>query len=67
MIRDMFKKTYTRIDTRYRAQKGEPSIPEGLWRNINDGEEYQGGREITVDAPLDQLPVFAKAGKQTEL
>lgn len=42
-------------------------LPEGLWRNINDGEEYQGGREITVDAPLDQLPVFAKAGKQTEL
>ena len=42
-------------------------LPEGLWRNIHDGEEYQGGREITVDAPLDQLPVFAKAGKLTEL
>ena len=42
-------------------------LPEGLWRNINDGQEYEGGREITVSAPLDQLPVFAKAGKLTEL
>lgn len=42
-------------------------LPEGLWRNIHDSQEYQGGREITVDAPLDQLPVFAKAGKLTEL
>ena len=42
-------------------------LPEGLWRNINDGQEYEGGREITVSAPLDQFPVFAKAGKLTEL
>ncbi len=42
-------------------------LPEGLWRNINDDQEYQGGKEITVAAPLDQLPVFAKAGKLTEL
>lgn len=33
MLKDMFKKTYTLIDTRYKtAAKEEPSIPEGLWR-----------------------------------
>ena len=42
-------------------------LPEGLWRNINDNREYEGGRMITVSAPLEQLPVFAKAGKLTEL
>ena len=42
-------------------------LPEGLWRNINDNREYEGGRTITVSAPLEQLPVFAKAGKLTEL
>ncbi len=33
MLRDMFKKTYTLIDTKYRSQTGrEPNVPEGLWR-----------------------------------
>ena len=40
MLRDMFKKTYTKIDTRYRApeaeqtekQEEEPGIPAGMWR-----------------------------------
>lgn len=33
MLRDMFKKTYTLIDTKYRGQAGqEPNVPEGLWR-----------------------------------
>lgn len=36
MLRDMFKKTYTLIDTKYKAQsKEEPNIPEGLWRKCN--------------------------------
>lgn len=37
MLRDMFKKTYTKIDTRYKAPKkeDEPNIPEGLWRKCN--------------------------------
>ena len=33
MLRDMFKKTYTLIDTKYKSQTGpQPNIPEGLWR-----------------------------------
>lgn len=33
MLKDMFKKTYTLIDTRYKTTANEePSIPEGLWR-----------------------------------
>lgn len=37
MLRDMFKKTYTLIDTKYKApsKSDEPNIPEGLWRKCN--------------------------------
>lgn len=46
MLRDMFKKTYTLIDTKYKAPAGreagtaagggtEPNIPQGLWRKCN--------------------------------
>ena len=38
MLRNMFKKTYTKIDTKYKPQAGsgqEPAIPEGLWRKCN--------------------------------
>lgn len=38
MLRNMFKKTYTKIDTKYKPQPGsdqEPVIPEGLWRKCN--------------------------------
>lgn len=35
MLRTMFKKTYTLIDTKYNEQKDEPNIPEGLWRKCN--------------------------------
>lgn len=37
MLKDMFKKTYTLIDTKYKApaKAEEPAIPEGLWRKCN--------------------------------
>ncbi len=37
MLKDMFKKTYTLIDTKYkRPEKSEePSIPQGLWKKCN--------------------------------
>ncbi len=36
MLKDMFKKTYTRIDSRFRQMnEEEPNIPEGLWRKCN--------------------------------
>ena len=37
MLKNMFKKTYTLIDSKYRTvEKGdEPNIPAGLWRKCN--------------------------------
>ena len=37
MLKDMFKKTDTRIDSKYRPSntEEEPNIPEGLWRKCN--------------------------------
>ena len=44
MLRDMFKKTYTKIDMKYRAGEKEsartaeedaPVIPAGLWKKCN--------------------------------
>lgn len=42
-------------------------LPQGVWSNINDGQKYDGGRRITVAAPLAELPVFVKAGTHPEL
>lgn len=37
MLRDMFKKTYTKLDTRYRSSglDEKPNVPEGLWKKCN--------------------------------
>ena len=40
--------------------KREVYLPEGSWKNINDGKIYEGGKTISVDAPLDCIPVFQK-------
>ena len=32
------------------------------WYNYWTGERYQGGQTITVNAPIDQIPLFVKAG-----
>ena len=45
----------------------EVYLPEGNWRNINDGREYAGGQTITAAAPYDAIPVFVKAGTGPEL
>ena len=41
--------------------KREVYLPAGKWKNINDGKSYSGGKRITVDAPIDCIPVFKKA------
>lgn len=47
MLRDMFKKTYTKIDMKYRAGEKEsartaeedaPVIPAGLWKSAINAE-----------------------------
>jgi len=36
-------------------------LPEGMWYRFSSGEPYKGNAEVTVDAPLNDLPVFVKA------
>ncbi len=60
MLRNMFKKTYTTIDTKYRSQaKGgeEPSIPQGLWRKCN-----KCGQPIYVEDVVNNYYVCPKCG-----
>ncbi len=38
----------------------EVYLPEGTWKNANNGEIIQGQKTITVPAPIDQIPVFEK-------
>jgi alpha-glucosidase (family GH31 glycosyl hydrolase) len=37
-------------------------FPSGCWRLHGEGPKIDGGREIEVQAPLDQLPWFARCG-----
>jgi len=37
-------------------------LPEGEWYRLSTGEKFIGGKVINADAPLTDLPVFAKAG-----
>jgi alpha-glucosidase len=37
-------------------------LPQGTWYRFGSNEKYEGRQEYVVDAPLDDLPVFAKAG-----
>ena len=65
MLKGMFKKTYTLIDTRYSSARGEkntkkeeePSIPEGLWRKCN-----KCGQPIYVEDVIDNHYVCPKCG-----
>jgi alpha-glucosidase len=36
-------------------------LPDGGWYRLSSGEYYKGKSEVTVDAPLNDLPVFVKA------
>lgn len=37
-------------------------LPDGIWHNLWDHERYTGGQVVDVDAPLDRIPVFVRAG-----
>lgn len=43
------------------ARTREAVLPEGSWE-YRDGTAMQGGRTVTVDAPLDVLPYFRRKG-----
>ena len=54
----VYEETYSR----------EVYLPKGAtWTIIHDGKVYDGGQWITVDAPLDVIPVFLRDGKHKEL
>lgn len=37
-------------------------LPQGEWYRVSSSQHYDGGHTYTVDAPLNDLPVFAKGG-----
>ena len=60
MLKDMFKKTYTVIDSHRAARKAaseEPSIPQGLWRKCN-----KCGQPIYVEDVKNNYYVCPKCG-----
>ena len=44
------------------ARTRSVTLPEGTWINYWTDEALEGGRTVTVDAPLDQIPLFVKGG-----
>ncbi len=42
-------------------------LPAGTWTDVWSGEVHEGGRTITVPAPLDQIPAFATADAPDDL
>lgn len=40
-------------------------LPEGKWI-ADDGKKYKGGQTIEIDTPLDRIPYFKDASKQSE-
>ncbi|MDX1993598.1 MAG: glycoside hydrolase family 31 protein [bacterium] len=38
------------------------NLPPGDWRDFWTDTAYQGGQAVTLDAPLDRIPVFMRAG-----
>ena len=60
MLRNMFKKTYTKIDEKFisREQAGEePSVPQGMWRKCN-----KCGQPIYVEDVVNNHYVCPKCG-----
>ncbi len=37
-------------------------LPRGVWYDYYTGKRYKGGRYVLADAPLNRMPIFAKAG-----
>src|SRR5690606_12958551 len=37
-------------------------LPQGVWRDLWTDNSYSGGQTVTVDAPLDRIPVFVRDG-----
>ena len=45
------------------ARSREVYLPKGvIWADMHSGETYQGGKTVSVKAPLERLPVFLRDG-----
>jgi len=42
-------------------------LPPGTWYHLWSGERFSGGRDIDVDAPLGQPPVFSRDRDRPDL
>ncbi|OPJ57604.1 TIM-barrel domain-containing protein [Clostridium oryzae] len=50
------------------AYSREVYLPSGAeWTSMNDGRVFKGGQTITVEAPVDIIPIFLKNGTHKEL
>jgi alpha-glucosidase len=45
------------------ATRREIYLPRGVWYEYDTGRLIDGARSVTVDAPLEKLPVYIRAGK----
>ncbi|MEO9512633.1 MAG: TIM-barrel domain-containing protein [Flavobacteriaceae bacterium] len=48
--------------TKYGERSKEVYLPEGRWYNYWTSEKVTGKRQVTVNAPLDETPLFVKEG-----
>jgi alpha-D-xyloside xylohydrolase len=44
------------------AREREVYLPAGKWESLEDKQVFDGGKTVTVPAPLDVIPVFRKIG-----
>ncbi|WP_282123105.1 glycoside hydrolase family 31 protein [Algibacter mikhailovii] len=50
------------IVTEYQKRTKDMYLPEGTWFNFWNDTQVEGNQSITVDAPLNETPIFVKAG-----
>jgi hypothetical protein len=64
----MFGPNYLVAPVMYEAMRERKVyLPEGdTWTNAWDGEIFEGGKSITVSAPLDTIPVFTRDGSRLQ-
>ena len=43
------------------ARERSVYLPAGTWTDVDTGEVYEGGRRVTVPAPLERIPVLRKS------
>ena len=46
------------------ARRRDVCLPAGRWRNVDTGEVVEGGRTLSVAAPLESIPVFERIQPQ---